>query len=59
MEVLTTIKAYEPVGNRTPVNKPYVINTNRKELLPVTVSDNPTSRFMEEAILSGEIRYKL
>jgi hypothetical protein len=28
MEVLTTTKAYESIGNRTPANKPYVINTN-------------------------------
>ena len=41
MEVLTTIKAYEPVCNRTPVNKPYVINTNRNEVLPAKVPDNP------------------
>jgi hypothetical protein len=41
MEVLTTTKAYETVGNRTPVNKPYVINTNRSEVLPVNVPDNP------------------
>jgi len=41
IEVLTTIKSYETVGNRTPVNKPYVINTNRNEVLPVKVPDNP------------------
>jgi hypothetical protein len=27
MEALTNIKDPAPVGNRTPVNKPYVINT--------------------------------
>jgi hypothetical protein len=32
-EVLMKIKAYAPVGNRNPVNKPYVINTNRSEEL--------------------------
>jgi hypothetical protein len=40
MEALTNIKDPAPVGNRTPVNKPYVINTIWNEVLLVKVPDN-------------------
>ena len=54
MVVLTTIKAHETVGNPTPVNKPYVINTNRNEVLPVMVPDNPYIPFHGRGNSIGE-----
>jgi hypothetical protein len=54
MEVLTTIKAYEPIRNLTPVNKPYVININRSEELPLKVPDNPYIQFHDRQSDSGQ-----